>query len=133
EDSEVQDTEQSQQYPHGSRSAVNSAELWATDSEEEPRDSDEYVTDEASLQSKLMAACSVSASVLYNTRPSASLLCVICMSCYSQIVQSGRLVVATMCGHIFCSECLPVALETTGMCPTCRMELTSDLYFPIYL
>ncbi|RMC13970.1 hypothetical protein DUI87_09054 [Hirundo rustica rustica] len=55
EDSEVQDTEQSQQYPHGSRSAVNSAELWATDSEEEPRDSDEYVTDEASLQSVIIS------------------------------------------------------------------------------
>ncbi|XP_037992014.1 E3 ubiquitin-protein ligase RNF185-like [Motacilla alba alba] len=59
--------------------------------------------------------------------------CPICMDTYSEIVQSGRLMVATMCGHVFCSECLPVALETVGMCPTCREELTPDLYIPIYL
>ncbi|XP_032916794.1 uncharacterized protein LOC116996878 [Catharus ustulatus] len=59
--------------------------------------------------------------------------CPICMDFYSEIVQSGRLIVATMCGHLFCSGCLPVALETVGVCPTCRMELTPDLYFPIYI
>uniref|UniRef100_A0A8C3UW74 RING-type domain-containing protein n=1 Tax=Catharus ustulatus TaxID=91951 RepID=A0A8C3UW74_CATUS len=52
---------------------------------------------------------------------------------FFQIVQSGRQIVATMCGHLFCSGCLPVALETVGECPTCRMELTPDLYFPIYI
>lgn len=51
DNSEVQDKEQSQQYPLGSRSAENSAELWASDNEEESRDDDEYVADEASLQS----------------------------------------------------------------------------------
>uniref|UniRef100_A0A8D2MDS3 RING-type domain-containing protein n=1 Tax=Zonotrichia albicollis TaxID=44394 RepID=A0A8D2MDS3_ZONAL len=59
--------------------------------------------------------------------------CPICMDSYSEILQSGRLIVATMCGHVFCSECLPVAVETIGVCPTCRVELTPDLYHPIYI
>lgn len=49
--SEVQDREQSQQSPLGSREAENAAELRASDNEEEPRDSDGYVTHEVSLQS----------------------------------------------------------------------------------
>lgn len=48
--SEVQDREQSQQDPLGSREAENSAELRASDSEEEPRDNDRCVTDKLSLQ-----------------------------------------------------------------------------------
>ena len=52
---------------------------------------------------------------------------------FFQIVQSGGLIVATMCGHLFCSGCLPVALETVGVCPTSQMELPPDLYFPIYI
>lgn len=51
EDSAVQEKEESQQYPLDSREAENSAELGASDNEEEPGDTDEYVTDEASLQS----------------------------------------------------------------------------------
>ncbi|XP_023773831.1 E3 ubiquitin-protein ligase RNF4-like [Cyanistes caeruleus] len=65
--------------------------------------------------------------------PRVVISCPICMDYYSEIVQSGRLMVATMCGHMFCSACLPVALETTGMCPTCREELDAEMYFPIYL
>ncbi|NXF20316.1 RNF4 ligase, partial [Rhodinocichla rosea] len=113
---------QSRQHPLGSREAENAAEDLANDSEEELQDIELYVTDKMCLQ-----------SLISDTWPSGSLLCVICMSCYSQIVRSGRLIVATMCGHVFCSECLPVALETIGMCPTCRVELTPDLYHPIYL
>ncbi|XP_048161212.1 E3 ubiquitin-protein ligase RNF4-like [Corvus hawaiiensis] len=51
DNSEVQDREQSQQSPLGSREAENSAELRASDNEEEPRDNNGYVTHEVSLQS----------------------------------------------------------------------------------
>ncbi|NXL82766.1 RNF4 ligase, partial [Leptocoma aspasia] len=129
DNSEVQDKEQSQQYPLGSRETENSAELWAGDNEEEPSDNDEYVTDEASLQSVISDVHSVPSSA----QQGVVIRCPICMEFYSEIVESGRLIVATMCGHVFCSECLPVALETVGMCPTCRVELTPDLYHPIYL
>lgn len=51
DNSQVQDREQSQQYPLGSRETESSAELWASDNKEEPRDNNEYVTDGESLQS----------------------------------------------------------------------------------
>ncbi|XP_048158766.1 E3 ubiquitin-protein ligase RNF4-like [Corvus hawaiiensis] len=61
--------------------------------------------------------------------------CPICMDVYSEIMEHGRQLVATMCGHVFCSRCLPIALETDELCPTCRVDLTLyyDLYHPIYL
>ncbi|NXH00906.1 RNF4 ligase, partial [Loxia leucoptera] len=125
----VQYREQSQQYPLGSREAENSPEIRASETEEELSDNNEYVTDEESLQSVFSDICSVSSSA----QQGVVIRCPICMDSYSEIVQSGRLLVATMCGHVFCSECLPVALETFGMCPTCRVELTPDLYIPIYI
>ncbi|RMC13971.1 hypothetical protein DUI87_09055 [Hirundo rustica rustica] len=52
-----------------------------------------------------------------DAEPGVIIRCPVCMDFYSQIVQSGRQLVTTMCGHVFCSECLPVALETSPMCP----------------
>ncbi|NXL71772.1 RNF4 ligase, partial [Leptocoma aspasia] len=129
DNSEVQDKEQSQQYPLGSRETENSAELWAGDNEEEPSDNDEYVTDEASLQSLHVLSSSVPSSA----QQGVVIRCPICMEFYSEIMQRGRQLVATMCGHVFCSRCLPVALETAHICPTCRVELNPEIYFPIYL
>uniref|UniRef100_A0A8C3UP91 Uncharacterized protein n=1 Tax=Catharus ustulatus TaxID=91951 RepID=A0A8C3UP91_CATUS len=43
---------------------------------------------------------------------------------FFQIVQSGRLIVATMCGHLFCSGCLPVALETVGNEVLCVLKVS---------
>ncbi|XP_023803236.1 E3 ubiquitin-protein ligase RNF4-like, partial [Cyanistes caeruleus] len=65
--------------------------------------------------------------------PGVVISCPICMDFYSEIMQKGRQLYTTVCGHVFCSACLPVALETTGMCPTCRAELDPELYFPLYL
>ncbi|KAM5193562.1 E3 ubiquitin-protein ligase RNF4 [Mantella aurantiaca] len=59
--------------------------------------------------------------------------CPICMDGYSEIVQSGRLIVSTKCGHIFCSQCLRDALKNATSCPTCRKKLTSKQYHPIYI
>ncbi|NXH42359.1 RNF4 ligase, partial [Dicaeum eximium] len=125
----VQDREQSQQYPLGSRETESSAEPWTSDSEEERRDNYEYVTDEDSLQSLHV----LSGLVPSSAQQGVVIMCPICMDYYSEIVESGRLLVATMCGHVFCSRCLPVALETVGLCPTCRVDLSPELYFPIYL
>ncbi|NWZ82576.1 RNF4 ligase, partial [Poecile atricapillus] len=124
-----QDREKSQLYTQDSSKEENSAELWLSEDEEEARDNDEYVTDDVSSQSLHILSTSVPSSA----EPGVVIRCPICMDYYSEIVQSGRLMVATMCGHMFCSACLPVALETTGMCPTCREELDVEMYFPIYL
>ncbi|XP_039247014.1 E3 ubiquitin-protein ligase RNF4-like [Pipra filicauda] len=68
-----------------------------------------------------------------NPWPPGTICCRICMDLYSKILRSGRLVLATRCGHIFCSRCLSVAIEVTGACPTCSRELTHRQYHPIYL
>ncbi|XP_075713292.1 E3 ubiquitin-protein ligase RNF4 isoform X2 [Rhinoderma darwinii] len=68
-----------------------------------------------------------------NSRTSGSVSCPICMDGYSEITQSGRLIVSTKCGHIFCSQCLRDALKNVTSCPTCRKKLTPKQYHPIYI
>ncbi|XP_069833423.1 E3 ubiquitin-protein ligase RNF4 [Dendropsophus ebraccatus] len=68
-----------------------------------------------------------------STRTSGSVSCPICMDGYSEITQSGRLIVSTKCGHIFCSQCLRDALRNVTSCPTCRKKLTHKQYHPIYI
>ncbi|XP_041845537.1 RING finger protein 4 isoform X2 [Melanotaenia boesemani] len=59
--------------------------------------------------------------------------CPVCLDLYSEIVESGRLVVSTKCGHVFCSQCLRDALTSSHTCPTCRKKLTSRQYHPLYI
>ncbi|NXJ22241.1 RNF4 ligase, partial [Dicrurus megarhynchus] len=119
-----QDREQSQQQPCASRTSENSAEPLARADEEEPRENDGYVRE------KLHA---LSGSVPSRAPQGVVVRCPICMDVYSEILEHGRQLVATMCGHVFCSRCLPIALETAHMCPTCRVDLSPELYHPIYL
>ncbi|KAM6071917.1 E3 ubiquitin-protein ligase RNF4-like [Theristicus caerulescens] len=71
--------------------------------------------------------------VLSPTRPSGTASCPICMDGYSEIVQSGRLIVSTICGHVFCSQCLRIALSNANSCPACRNRLTHGQCHPIYI
>ncbi|NXW89054.1 RNF4 ligase, partial [Alopecoenas beccarii] len=103
--------------------------LISTD-EDEPRYNDVYVTDKCTV--KLMVPV-LSGSVLSPTRPSGTVSCPICMDGYSEIVQSGRLIVSTKCGHVFCSQCLRDSLRNANSCPTCRKKLTHRQYHPIYI
>ncbi|NXF33538.1 RNF4 ligase, partial [Nyctibius bracteatus] len=80
--------------------------------EDEPRDNHMYVMDKV---------------------PSRTVSCPICMDGYSEIVQSGRLIVSTKCGHVFCSQCLRDSLRNANSCPTCRKKLTHRQYHPIYI
>ncbi|KAM9740677.1 E3 ubiquitin-protein ligase RNF4 [Menidia menidia] len=59
--------------------------------------------------------------------------CPVCLDLYAEIVGSGRLVVSTRCGHVFCSQCLRDALRAAPSCPTCRKRLTSRQYHPLYV
>ncbi|CAJ1059288.1 E3 ubiquitin-protein ligase RNF4-like [Xyrichtys novacula] len=59
--------------------------------------------------------------------------CPVCLDAYSEIVESGRLVVSTKCGHVFCSQCLRDALSSSHTCPTCRKRLTHRQYHPLYI
>ncbi|TMS01790.1 E3 ubiquitin-protein ligase RNF4 [Larimichthys crocea] len=59
--------------------------------------------------------------------------CPVCLDSYSEIIESGRLVVSTKCGHVFCSQCLRDALTSSHTCPTCRKRLTHRQYHPLYI
>ncbi|XP_067885327.1 E3 ubiquitin-protein ligase RNF4-like isoform X1 [Heterodontus francisci] len=64
---------------------------------------------------------------------SGTISCPICMDSYTEIVQSGRLIVSTKCGHVFCSQCIRDSLKNSHMCPTCRKKLNTRQYHPIYI
>ncbi|XP_078534711.1 E3 ubiquitin-protein ligase RNF4 isoform X2 [Lissotriton helveticus] len=66
-------------------------------------------------------------------RPPGTVSCPICMDVHTEITQSGRVIVATKCGHIFCSQCLRDAMKNSSTCPTCRKKLTHKQYHPIYI
>ncbi|NWT29598.1 RNF4 ligase, partial [Cardinalis cardinalis] len=123
------DREQNQQHPHVSSAAGNSADLLARDDEEEPRDVDGYAREKLELKQLHVLSSSVPSSA----QQGVVIRCPICMEFYSQFVRRGRQLMSTLCGHVFCSRCLPIALETSHMCPTCRVELSPELYHPIYL
>ncbi|XP_051513880.1 RING finger protein 4 [Myxocyprinus asiaticus] len=59
--------------------------------------------------------------------------CPVCMDVYSEIIDSGRLMVSTKCGHLFCSQCIRDSLSRAHSCPTCRKKLTNKQYHPIYI
>ncbi|NXA96063.1 RNF4 ligase, partial [Melanocharis versteri] len=125
--------EQNQELPLLSIPVDDSLALLGSDDDEELRDNDGYVTDKVSLQSLIYGRHVLSGSVLSSAWPAGTIRCPICMDFYPQIVQSGRLILSTLCGHVFCSQCLPFALQTASFCPTCRTELTPVQYHPIYI
>ncbi|XP_033823040.1 RING finger protein 4 [Periophthalmus magnuspinnatus] len=59
--------------------------------------------------------------------------CPVCMDSYFEIVDSGRLLVSTRCGHVFCSICLRDSLSQSQSCPICRKKLPRGHYHPIHL
>lgn len=79
----------------------------------------------------------LSATVLSSLHSSRStpgtISCPVCLDSYTEIVESGRLVVSTRCGHVFCSQCLRDALTSSHTCPTCRKRLTHRQYHPLYI
>ncbi|XP_039920891.1 E3 ubiquitin-protein ligase RNF4 isoform X2 [Hirundo rustica] len=99
----------------------------SSDDEDEARDNDVYVADKASRELGPLEEETA------NSKPSGTVSCPICMDVYSEIVQSGRLIVSTKCGHVFCSQCLRDSLRNANSCPTCRKKLTHRQYHPIYI
>ncbi|NXL48022.1 RNF4 ligase, partial [Podilymbus podiceps] len=99
----------------------------SSDDEDETRDNDVYVTDKVSRELRPLEDETAS------SKPPGTVSCPICMDGYSEIVQSGRLIVSTKCGHVFCSQCLRDSLRNANSCPTCRKKLTHRQYHPIYI
>ncbi|XP_041905690.1 E3 ubiquitin-protein ligase RNF4-like [Corvus kubaryi] len=109
--------------------SLSDSSVWSNDDGDEATDSDVSVTDSASEEEDSSEEDTESSDAW----PAATIRCPICMDFYPQIMQSGRMVLSTLCGHIFCSQCLPVALQTGSFCPTCREDLTPEEYHPIYI
>ncbi|XP_023782119.1 E3 ubiquitin-protein ligase RNF4-like isoform X2 [Cyanistes caeruleus] len=99
------------------------------DDENETTDNDVSVTDSSSEEGD----SSEDETESSDAWPAGIIRCPICMDFYPQIMQSGRLILSTLCGHVFCSQCLPFALQTASFCPTCRTDLTPQQYHPIYI
>ncbi|KAF4013213.1 hypothetical protein G4228_004621 [Cervus hanglu yarkandensis] len=97
----------------------------SSDEEELARDKDVYVTTHSPRSAREEAAVGL--------RPSGTVSCPICMDGYSEIVQNGRLIVSTECGHVFCSQCLRDSLKNANTCPTCRKKMSHKRYHPIYI
>nr|XP_051713766.1 E3 ubiquitin-protein ligase RNF4-like [Oryctolagus cuniculus] len=99
--------------------------VMSSDEEELSRDRDVYVTTHTSRNARVEGAAGF--------RPSGTVSCPICMDGYSEIVQNGRLIVSTECGHVFCSQCLHDSLKNANTCPTCRKKINHKRYHPIYI
>ncbi|XP_030621630.1 E3 ubiquitin-protein ligase RNF4 [Chanos chanos] len=93
--------------------------------------SDEEV-DESSVGLSPAMLSSLQASTRARSMPGA-VSCPVCMDAYAEIIDSGRLMVSTKCGHLFCSQCLRDSLARAHTCPTCRKKLTHKQYHPIYI
>jgi E3 ubiquitin-protein ligase RNF4 len=54
-----------------------------------------------------------------------------CPICLKSII--GRQPVSTICGHLFCKQCIKAALQTAKKCPKCKKTLKATNIHDIYL
>ena len=59
--------------------------------------------------------------------------CPICFDSITEIKARGHYLVSTVCGHLFCGDCLEAAVKQTKQCPTCRKKLTKKQFHKVYL
>jgi len=62
-----------------------------------------------------------------------SVQCPVCLESLGSIKRSGCDLVSTVCGHIFCSRCLPASLRSSGKCPTCRRRIGAKEFHKIFI
>ena len=67
------------------------------------------------------------------SRPRTSVSCPICLETVEQFEKSGRQLVTTVCGHVFCNVCVRNSISRQHACPTCRKKLTLKQYHPLFL
>ncbi|XP_020307911.1 E3 ubiquitin-protein ligase RNF4 [Oncorhynchus kisutch] len=107
--------------PHGRREADSESYVLSSDEEEDTN---------GGLSADLLS--SLQASSRARSTPG-TVSCPVCMDAYAEIIESGRLVVSTKCGHLFCSHCLRDSLLRSHTCPTCRKKLIHKQCHPIYI
>ena len=62
-----------------------------------------------------------------------TLQCPICLDTAQQFESSGRSLVTTVCGHIFCNVCIRNSIQRQHKCPTCRKKLTLKQYHELFV
>jgi len=63
-------------------------------------------------------------------------VCPICLDSFTEVKASGRQVMSTTCGHVFCEECLKGVLKNNAAgkkCPTCRKQLSRQSVHPLFI
>jgi len=65
--------------------------------------------------------------------PSAAVTCRICLESQSDLEKEGLNLLSTVCGHIFCSKCLPSYIKNKGLCPICRKVLRPKDFHQVFL
>ena len=93
-----------------------------TDSADESKES----VDESLNESEVMNDKSESEDGL-------SIQCPVCLRSLQSLKRRGYGIVSTMCGHLFCSKCLPQSLRGNGRCPTCRKLLGMTGYHQVFI
>lgn len=59
--------------------------------------------------------------------------CPVCMDDYKELQQRQVQLMSTICGHVFCKECIEAAVRANHQCPTCRKRLSERQIHPIFL
>ncbi|KAK7074167.1 hypothetical protein SK128_021263 [Halocaridina rubra] len=59
--------------------------------------------------------------------------CHICLDSIKTIQSTHRTLCSTVCGHIFCSDCLEASMKQKKECPMCRRKLNKKQYHPLFL
>lgn len=59
--------------------------------------------------------------------------CPVCLHSLQTLKRRGSSIMSTMCGHLFCSRCLPLSLRNNGRCPTCRKLLGMTGYHQVFI
>ncbi|KAL5486870.1 hypothetical protein EMCRGX_G019406 [Ephydatia muelleri] len=67
------------------------------------------------------------------SRSRTSVSCRICLETVEQFENSGRQLVATLCGHVFCNVCARNSISRQHACPTCRKKITLKQYHRLFL
>uniref|UniRef100_A0A0E0JSV0 RING-type domain-containing protein n=1 Tax=Oryza punctata TaxID=4537 RepID=A0A0E0JSV0_ORYPU len=52
-----------------------------------------------------------------------------CPVCMNELVEPS----STICGHIFCRQCIKASIQAQKKCPTCRRKLTMNNFHRVYL
>ncbi|XP_002127744.2 uncharacterized protein LOC100182651 isoform X2 [Ciona intestinalis] len=59
--------------------------------------------------------------------------CPVCLETLKTILSQGNEIRSTVCGHVFCHNCISLAIRSSKKCPTCRRKLTLKNVHPLYL